>query len=160
MFSDQPCVASFSGGAQPPEGGSALGRGDRGSGLPGCRLGFLTHSPAMTVGQVGATTYVFPSLQLPFASCESPRVAGSPAHAVGKATRTPQSPSGSSVSPALATTGPRKQVLAQSGHQLGGLPYQGLPGFAVLPGGNRRLAPTLWDNQRYFPTGDAQTQPL
>lgn len=36
--------------------------------VTGCRLESLTHGPAMTVGQAGASAYVFPSLQLPFPS--------------------------------------------------------------------------------------------
>ena len=43
-------------------------------------------------------------------------------------------PGGSSVSPALATTGPRKHVLAQSGHQLGGSPIRASQGLQCCPG--------------------------
>lgn len=107
----------------------------------------------MTVGQVGATTYVFPSLQLPFASCESLRVCReSNAHAA--------EPQRQLCFPSPCDHGATEARPRPVWAPAGGLPYQGLPGFAVLPGGNRRLAPTLWDNQRYFPTGDAQTQPL
>lgn len=75
----------------PLEGRSALGRGDRGSGLLGCRLESLTHGPAMTVGQAGASAYVF-QVYSSLSKLGGPESRQAPPPRFRESTKTPRSP--------------------------------------------------------------------